>query len=52
MDFHEALARLREIKDDVSVDLTDDNFETMTTSGEWFVYFYHPDCMRCQIFGP
>lgn len=54
----EALKRSSEIKDEISVDLTDDNFEDLTqaatgaTTGDWFVYFYQPTSQKCSDFTP
>jgi thiol-disulfide isomerase/thioredoxin len=54
----EALKRLNKIKDDISVDLTDENFEHLTqaatgaTTGDWLVYFYDPSCVNCSYFNP
>lgn len=53
----EALKRLSKMKDEISINLTDENFETMTqayegTGGDWFVYFYTPTCQSCNYFNP
>jgi hypothetical protein len=43
MDPFSAMQEIAKIKDDISVDLTDDNFDELTVTGRWFVYFFHPD---------
>jgi hypothetical protein len=56
--FQEALQYVSSIVDDVSIDLTDANFESVTQAGnkattsDWFVYFYSPACMKCQFMTP
>lgn len=54
----DALKRLNKIKDNISIELTDDNFEHLTqaatgaTTGDWLVYFYDPSCANCSYFNP
>lgn len=54
----EALRNIAAINDEVSVDLTDENFEHLTqastgaTTGDWLVYFYDPQCTACILFSP
>lgn len=54
----EAIRFMASIKDDVSIDLTDETFEhetqaaTGATTGDWFVFFYNPACQKCAIFAP
>jgi thiol-disulfide isomerase/thioredoxin len=54
----EAMRFMASIKDDVSIDLTDDTFEhetqaaTGATTGDWFVFFYNPSCQKCAFFAP
>lgn len=56
--FEEALSFVNSIQDDVSIELTDENFEHLTqaatgaTTGDWFVYFYSPTCLKCQFMSP
>lgn len=52
MSFHEAMAHMRSIVDDISFDLSDENIDASLEKGDHFVYFYHPECTKCQIFGP
>lgn len=58
MDFQEALSKISKIKDEVSIKLNDTNFEHLTqaatgaTTGDWFVYFYLPDCQKCTLYSP
>ena len=40
------------IVDNVSFKLTDENFDESIEKGDHFVYFYHPGCKKCSIFGP
>ena len=50
----EALQYMNSIVDDISTDLTDANFQslTQTANSDWFVYFYSPGCMKCQFMTP
>lgn len=54
----EALKQFSQMKDEISIDLTDENFEHLTqaatgaTTGDWFVYFYDPSCKNCSYFKP
>ena len=49
----EALRLMAAVNDDVSVELTDHNFEEQTqaasgaSTGDWFVFFYNPACQKC-----
>lgn len=53
-EFKKGIEKLNQIKDDVSLDLTDDNFESMLKGNEndWFVYFYTMGCTRCALLNP
>lgn len=53
-EFKKGIEKLNQIKDDVSIDLTDDNFESMMKSNEndWFVYFYAVGCTKCAMLNP
>lgn len=53
-EFKKGIEKLNQIKDDVSIDLTDDNFESMIKSNEndWFVYFYTVGCAKCAMLNP
>ena len=54
----EAMRFMASIKDDVSIDLTDETFEhetqaaTGATTGDWFVFFYNPGCQKCAFYAP
>ncbi|CAG9314538.1 unnamed protein product [Blepharisma stoltei] len=54
MDFQEGFKRISQIKDEVSIDLNDTNFDTTisTSNSPWFIYFFHPQCFKCTIFSP
>lgn len=54
MGFQEATNFIHSIKDNVSVDVSDANFEDLmkNSTSEWFLYFYHPKCYRCLLFSP
>ena len=49
---------MNSIVDDVSINLNDQNFEhetqaaTGATTGDWFIYFYSPHCMKCKFMSP
>eukprot|EP01104_Vermistella_antarctica_P011033 TRINITY_DN301_c0_g1_i1.p1 TRINITY_DN301_c0_g1~~TRINITY_DN301_c0_g1_i1.p1 ORF type:complete len:3098 (+),score=985.10 TRINITY_DN301_c0_g1_i1:119-9412(+) len=34
------------------VDLTNDNFDSQTTSGKWLILFHTPGCKNCERFSP
>jgi len=57
-DFQEALRKISQIKDEISIKLNDTNFEhetqaaTGATTGDWFVYFFLPGCQKCTLFTP
>lgn len=54
----EAMQFIASIKDEVSIELTDASFEhetqasTGATTGDWFVFFYHPGCQKCTFMAP
>lgn len=54
----EAMHKISQIKDEISIKLNDTNFEHLTqaatgaTTGDWFVYFYLPGCQKCTLFSP
>jgi hypothetical protein len=41
---------MAELEDDISIELTDDNFWELIDKGKWIVNFYDPDCMHCNLF--
>ncbi|CAG9316422.1 unnamed protein product [Blepharisma stoltei] len=50
----EALRIVSEIKDDVSTDITEKNFDELIRNSKdpWFVYFYHPESVKCTFYSP
>lgn len=55
--FQEALQYVSSIVDDVSIDLSDTNFEAVTHASspngeDWFIYFFSPECMKCRFISP
>lgn len=50
----EAMKIISQIVDDVSVDITEANFDELVVGSEnpWFVYFYYPESVKCRFYGP